>query len=103
MDEFNFQYDEEAAVAFILNYLPQELKEKFTDDDIYYILDLICEFYEKNDYLDNDDEEQEEKELIRFIVKQAKEDEIGDYSADDVLLVLRAEEAYTGTLNIDME
>ncbi|MDR3217587.1 MAG: hypothetical protein LBU22_01175 [Dysgonamonadaceae bacterium] len=95
-----FEYDEEKAVAFILNYLPQELKEKFADDDIYYILDVICDFYEKNDYLDEDDEEKEEQELIRFIVQQAKKDNIGDYQTEDILIVLRAESAYTDTLDI---
>lgn len=95
-----FEYDEEAAVAFIHNHLPQELKEKFSDDDIYYILDVICDFYDKNDYLNEDDEEKEERELIRFIIQQAKKDKIGDYSEEEVTIVLRAESAYTDTLDI---
>jgi hypothetical protein len=66
-----FEYDDEAAIAFIRNYLPLELKEKFSDDDIYYILDVICDFYELNDYLNEDDEEKEERELIKYIVQQA--------------------------------
>ena len=95
-----FEYDEEAAVKFIQNHLPQEMKERFSDDDIYYILDVICEFYEENDYLNEDDEEKEEKELIRFILQQAKKDEIGEYTAEEILMVLRAEEAYSDTLDI---
>jgi len=95
-----FEYDEGAAVEFMHNNLPQELKIKFTGDTLYYILDLICEFYEKNDYLAEDDEEKEERELIAFIVQQAKKDEIGDFLPEDILLVLRAEEAYMDTLNI---
>ena len=43
------EYDDDAAVEFIHNYLPQELKEKYSEDTIYYVLDLICEFYDKND------------------------------------------------------
>ena len=101
MDEQNeqFDYDEDVAVKYILNYLPQDLKEKFSDDTLYYILDLICEFYEKNDYLNNDDEENEEKELISFIIRQSKKDAIGNFLPDDVLMVLRAEEAYMNTLD----
>ena len=98
MDE-KFEYDEDVAVKFIHNYLPQELKVIFSNDTLYYILDLICEFYEKNDYLNEDDEEKEEKELIAFIVKQSKKDAIGDFLPDDVLMVLRAEEAYMETLD----
>jgi len=101
MDE-TFQYDEDKAVEFIHNYLPQELKVKFNEDSIYYILDLIYEFYEKNDYfLNEDDDEKEEQELIAFIVQQAKKDEIGDFSPEDILLILRAEEAYMDTLDIE--
>ena len=95
-----FEYDEDAAVEFIHNYLPQELKAKFPDDTLYYLLDLICEFYEENDYLDEDDEEKEERELTAFIVQQSKKNKIGDFLPEDILLVLRAEEAYMDTLNI---
>jgi len=100
MDE-TFEYDEDAAVEFIHNNLPQELKAEFPDDTLYYLLDLICEFYEKNDYLNEDDEEKEERELIAFIVQQAKKDKIGDFSPEAILLVLRAEAAYMDTLDID--
>jgi hypothetical protein len=95
-----FEYDEEAAVKFIQNHLPQELKKKFEDDTIYYMLDVICDFYEQNDYFDNDDEEKEEKELIAYIITQAKEQEMGDFADDEIRLFLKAEEAYTDTLDI---
>ena len=96
-----FEYDEDVAVDFIHNYLSQDLKEKFPQDTLYYILDLICEFYEKNDYLNEDDEEKEEKELIAFIVQQAQRDAIGIFLPEDVLMVLRGEEAYMDTLSIE--
>jgi hypothetical protein len=94
-----FEYDEEAAVAFIHNYLPQELKEKFSDDDIYYILDVICDFYEEKDFMNEEDEEKEERELVKYIVQQAKGDKIGSYDPEDVVIILRAEAAYTDTLD----
>ena len=102
MNESNelFEYDDEAAVEFIHNYLPQELKEKFTKDTIYYILDLICEFYEHDDYLNEDDEEKEEKELVAFIVQQSEKDKIGIFLPEEILLVLCAETAYADTLDI---
>jgi len=98
-----FEYDDVAAVEFIHNYLPQELKVKFSEDSIYYILDLICEFYEKNDYLNEDDEEEEEKELAAFIIQQAKKDKIGNFLPEDILIVLRAEAAYNDTLDLNIE
>ena len=40
--------DDARAVEFIKSYLPQDLKDKFTDDDLYYILDVIAEYYLHN-------------------------------------------------------
>jgi hypothetical protein len=95
-----FEYDDEKAVAFIKNYLPQELKEKLDEDDIYYFLDVICDFYEKRDWLSDDDEEKEEQELIQFMIKQAAKDEVGKFTEDEVKLVLVAESAYSDSLDI---
>ena len=47
-------YDEDDSVKFIQNYLPQELKGKFSNDDINYIVDLIYDYYEANGVLDDD-------------------------------------------------
>ncbi|MDR1369742.1 MAG: hypothetical protein LBJ72_06410 [Dysgonamonadaceae bacterium] len=94
-------YDEVIAVSFIQNYLPQELKDRFNEDDIYYFLDLLCEFYEKNDYLEEDDEEKEERELIDFIIQQSAKDVVGDFTREEVLMFLLAESAYTDTLNME--
>ena len=44
--------DDEKTVEFIKNYLPQELKEKFEDDELYYFLDLIDEYYLESGILD---------------------------------------------------
>jgi hypothetical protein len=98
-----YEYDDEAAVKFIQNFLPQEMKEKFTDDDIYYILDVIGDFYEKKDWFGDVDEEKEEKELIRFIKEQTAKDDIGCFTEEEIQLVLVAEAAYMDTLDIPEE
>ena len=51
-------YDEDDSVKFIQNYLPQELKGKFSNDDINYIVDLIYDFYESNGMLDDDGDDE---------------------------------------------
>ena len=55
-------YDEDDSVKFIQNYLPQELKGKFSNDDINYIVDLIYDFYESNGMLDDDGDDEIEIE-----------------------------------------
>ena len=42
-DFFKDDLDDEKTIEYIKNYLPQELKEKFSDDEFYYFLDLIDE------------------------------------------------------------
>ena len=44
--------DAEKTIEYIKSYLPQELKEKFSDDEFYYFLDLIDEFYSESGILD---------------------------------------------------
>jgi hypothetical protein len=98
-----FEYDEERAVRYIANCLPQELKPKFPDDTLYYILDVIAEFYESFDWLVETDEEQEEQELIRYILRQAAKDNIGRFSESEIRIVLAAETGYSDTLDVEGE
>ena len=98
-----FEYDDEIAVKFIRNFLPPDLKEKFPEDTLYYMLDVICEFYEKQDWMDNEDDEKEEQELIQFIIKQSEKDQIGRFSEEEIRLVLAAESAYCDTLELSDE
>ena len=95
-----FEYDDEKAVEFITNFLPQDLKDKFPEDTLYYMLDVICEFYETQNWLDNDDEEKEEQELVRFIIEQSEKDGIGQFAEEAIRLLLVAENAYCDTLDL---
>jgi hypothetical protein len=99
-------YDEDDAVRFIRNYLPQELKEKFNDDDINYIVDLIYEFYDTKGFLDEearaDDEniEIDEDELISFVVKNAQKDGVGKFEAEDIVFIVQGELEYCESINM---
>lgn len=101
-----FVYDEDDSVTFIQNYLPQELKGKFSDDDINYIVDLIYEFYESKGYLNDDtaddegDVEIDEDELIAYVIKNAQKDGIGKYEADEVTFIVQGELEYCDSLNM---
>ena len=69
--------DDEKTVEFIKNYLPQELKEKFEDDELYYFLDLIDEYYSESGILDAQPDNDgyvniDLEEVVAYIVKEAK-------------------------------
>ena len=95
----DWQYDDEEAIRFIQNYLPQELKGKFKNDDILYILDLIYEYYETNGLLEedgNDEKEVEidEDEVIEYVIKNVKRDHIGDFEPEEITFIVQGEMAY---------
>ncbi|MCD7933359.1 MAG: hypothetical protein LUH15_19500 [Tannerellaceae bacterium] len=90
-----FQYDDDEAVKFIRNYLPQELKEKFNDDDIIYIVDLIHEFFENKGFFDaSEDLEFDEDEMLGLVVKNAPKDEIGKFDPEEIRFVIQGELEY---------
>lgn len=100
-----FAYDEDQSVAFIQNHLPQELKGKFSNDELNYIIDLVYEFYEEKGYLDDnvaDDKEVEidEEELIAFVVKQAGKDNVGKFTPEEITFVVQGELAYCESIHL---
>ena len=102
--ELSFEYDEDDAVAFIQNFLPQDLKGKFSSDELNYIIDLIYEFYDDKGFLDETDDEVDveidEDELIAFVVKQAQKDKVGKFSPEEVTFIVQGELAYCDSLDI---
>ena len=91
--------DDEKTIEFIKNYLPQELKEKFSDDELYYFLDLIDEYYSESGILDAQPDEDgyvniDLEEVVAYIVKEAKKDEVGEYDPEEVLFVVQGEMEY---------
>ena len=103
-DDFLLDAEDDAkAVEFIKNYLPQDLKDKFTDDDLFYILDLIAEYYTSSECLEAEPDEEgyidiDLDEIVKYIVKEAKKDGMGPFEADDVFFVVQGEMEYADTL-----
>ena len=74
--------DDEKTIEFIKNYLPQELKNKFTDDDLYYILDVIVDYYTTSGCLDVEPDAEgyiniDQDEIVNYVVKEAANDGMG--------------------------
>ena len=101
----DFIYDDVESMKFIKNYLPQELKEKFSDDDIYYIVDLIYDFYNSKGFMDengDDDSEIEidEEELTSYVIKNAKKDGVGKFLPEEIQFIIQGELEYCDSLNM---
>lgn len=105
MNEENksLEYDEDESVRFIQNHLPEEMKGEFSTDEVNYIVDLIYEFYEEKGFLEeNDDTEVEidEDELLDFVLKNARKDDVRKYTDEEIEAIVAGELAYCDTLNL---
>lgn len=92
--------DDRLTVEFIKNYLPQEVKEKFTEDDLYYFLDVIGDYYV--DLLEKtkseDDVEIDIDAVAEYIAKKAKKEKMGDFDPEDLRWVVDGELEYGESL-----
>ncbi len=92
--------DDRKTVEFIQDYLPQELKEKFTEDELYYFIDVIGEYYVEllDKHSGEDDIDIDVEDVAQYIVRQAKKDKMGDYNAEDLRWVVDGELEYGESL-----
>lgn len=92
-------YEENDAVKYILSNLPSDVAEKYSDDDILLVIDIIFEFYENKGYfdlndIDESDDEFDESELFEFVKKSLKKDKDNPIDLDDVENIVHLELEY---------
>ena len=95
--------DDEKTIEFIKNYLPQELKETFTEDDLYYILDVIVDYYTTSGCLDAEPDKEgyidiDQDAIVDYIIKESAKDGMGPYKPEDVFFVVQGEMEYGNQL-----
>lgn len=96
-------YQEEAAVKFIRNYLPAEIRDKYTDEEILCVVDVIWDYYEKkgllslND-LETEDELLNEDDLIAYVKKEIKDDGELVMDQNDLPYIVKGELEYEESL-----
>ncbi len=98
------EYGAEEAIAFIRQYLPQELKTKFSDDEMYYFLDVLDEYYFSSGVLDSDGDDDGLVEIdleaaTNFIVKEAQKDDMGSFDPEEIFLIVQGEMEFIDSLD----
>ena len=93
--------DDRQTVEYIKNYLPQELKDRFSDDELYYFIDVIGEYYV--DLLDKHSGSEEDididvEEVAKYVARQAKKDKMGEFAPEDLRWVVDGELEYGESL-----
>ena len=87
-------------VAFIQNYMGVENRELFTEEDIYYCLDVLLEHLDTLSVLADAAGFTEiyTEEIARHIQKKAKKEGMGPYELDALILLIDAELEYNEQL-----
>ena len=92
--------DDARTIEYIKNYLPQDLKDKFSDEELYYFLDVIGEYYV--DLLEKTKSEDEVDididAVAEYIAKKGKKEKMGDFDPEDLRWVVDGELEYGESL-----
>ncbi|GAE22627.1 hypothetical protein [Bacteroides pyogenes] len=96
--------DDEKTIEFIRNYLPQELKERFSDDELHYFIDLIDEYYSESGILDVQPDkdgyvEVDLEAIVAYVMEESRKDGMGQYDPEDILFVVQGEMEYAESLD----
>ncbi|MBO4597503.1 MAG: hypothetical protein J5676_06450 [Bacteroidaceae bacterium] len=74
-------------VNYVRNHISPELQAKFDDEQIQYFVDVIFEYIDSKD----EDEEIVVDDVAQYVVAQAKKEEFGVFSLDDISAVVDAD------------
>lgn len=88
-----------AVIAHTQSILSQEMKEKFPEELLYYFHDVLEDYLAESDILDAEPDEEgyvniNLEEIATHLLHQAKKDNMGDFTAEELLLLAEAELSY---------
>lgn len=103
MDENQYKFDEDDAVKFIRQELTPEVNEKYDDDEILCIIDIIWDYYERKGFLSlnmdvTEDEVLDVDDLTKYVKKEVKNDQDLIMDPKDIEKVVKAELDYEESL-----
>ena len=80
-------------IAFIREQLPADLKEKYSDDQLLFIIDVIASYFYSSGILESDDDEVEiDMEAVSaYVCKEAEEEGEGPFDPQEVFFVVEAD------------
>ena len=95
--------DDARTIEYIKNYLPQELKERFSEEELYYFLDALVEYYTESGILEAEPDAEgfidiDVEVVAKHLAKQAKKDKMGDFDPEDLRWIVEGEMEYGESL-----
>lgn len=88
--------DDALAVQYIRTHIPQELQELYSEELLYYFIDLIVEYYAESGILESTADKEgyieiDEEAIANYIAQKAKKEGMGDFNPEDLLFVVQAQ------------
>lgn len=98
-------FDENDAIKFIREYIPAEIKNKYSDNDILLLMDTMYDFYDEIEEDEDYEEESIDNEvfvnrIVNYVKKAIRKDPDNNIEMDDVKVLVLGEIAYENTLDI---
>ena len=92
-DLLNDERENRRERAFIREQLSAELKEKFSDQQLQFIIDSIATYFVESGVLDGDEDEVDVdlEEIAAFVCKEAEEEGEGPFDPQDVFFVVQGD------------
>jgi hypothetical protein len=96
-DDFMAQAEDDLqTVEFIRAYLPQDLKDRFTDDDLFYFIDLLADYYVESGLLDEEPDADgfvdiDTESVAKAIAERARKEKYGDFTPEELIWVVQGE------------
>ena len=87
------EFDDTEAIRFIMNTLTEEQRKRIDEEAVQYILDLICEYYDQNGLIAEDD-------IFNFVSSLAAKEQIVALSDEDIRDILDGEYGYGVSIGI---
>ncbi len=87
------EQENEREIAFIREQLPLDLKEKYSDELLQWMLDTIVEYYYTSGILESEDDEIDidMEKVAAYVCQRAEEDNQNSLDAQEVFFVVQAD------------
>lgn len=98
------EYDEDAALEYIRERLPEEVSEKYDDNNILDVVELVFDFYESKGFFQivdmcEDEDSVDKDELDAYICKRLSKRRHKRVDDEDIPLITTLEMKYEKTLS----
>lgn len=100
------EFDEKQAIDFMRSRLPEEWRDRYDDDELLNVIDIIWDYYEDNGLLDIDsalddeDTDPDVDEIVAHVAKMLRKDKGAQVAQDHVAAIVEAELAYEQSIGL---